>query len=120
VRELRGVMVAEGAQRRMLVASGGFTGEARAFAAATGVEPIEGNTLWPMIRAVQNAPASMSAAPPAPAASMSAAMPACPRCGSAMVHRVARQGANAGKPFFGCSQYPACKATLAVAQTPQP
>lgn len=123
VRELRGVMVAEGAQRGMLVASGSFTSEARSFAAATGVELIDGKTLWPMVRAVQSTPGGQpanTAAAPVPAVPISAAMPACPRCGSAMVHRVAKQGANAGKPFFGCSQYPACKATLAVAHAPQP
>jgi restriction system protein len=37
--------------------------------------------------------------------------PNCPRCGKAMVLRTARRGANAGSQFWGCSGFPACKAT---------
>jgi predicted RNA-binding Zn-ribbon protein involved in translation (DUF1610 family) len=36
---------------------------------------------------------------------------ACPQCGSAMVLRTAKSGSNAGKSFWGCSQYPKCKGT---------
>ncbi|UYV13785.1 MAG: restriction endonuclease [Phycisphaera sp.] len=115
VRELRGVVAAEGAQRGMLVASGSFTSEARTFAAASGVELIDGKTLWPMIRAVQKVPASD--APSVPTAPAVGAVPACPRCGAAMERRVARRGPNTGKAFFGCSSYPQCKATLAIAES---
>ncbi|MBU6951619.1 nuclease-related domain-containing protein [Hahella sp. HN01] len=34
----------------------------------------------------------------------------CPRCGSNMVLRKAKQGANAGRQFWGCSAYPKCRA----------
>ena len=37
--------------------------------------------------------------------------PICPRCGKTMVLRTARKGSNAGKEFWGCSGFPACKAT---------
>ena len=33
----------------------------------------------------------------------------CPRCGSLMVLREAKNGANAGKSFWGCSQFPKCR-----------
>ncbi|HSW64396.1 MAG TPA: NERD domain-containing protein [Dissulfurispiraceae bacterium] len=33
----------------------------------------------------------------------------CPKCGSALVQRTARQGAAAGKTFFGCSAFPKCR-----------
>jgi restriction system protein len=39
----------------------------------------------------------------------------CPRCGSQMVLRTARQGPNAGNQFWGCSEYPRCKAVQSVA-----
>lgn len=39
---------------------------------------------------------------------------ACPECGSAMVHRSAKRGANAGNMFWGCSNYPRCKGTRAI------
>jgi len=37
--------------------------------------------------------------------------PSCPLCSSNMVRRDAKKGANAGKSFWGCSQYPRCKGT---------
>lgn len=33
----------------------------------------------------------------------------CPKCGSPMVVRTAKKGANAGKQFWACSAYPKCK-----------
>ena len=47
-------------------------------------------------------------------ASRGPAAPGCPKCGSAMVKRKARQGASAGQQFWGCSQYPACRGTRAL------
>lgn len=38
----------------------------------------------------------------------------CPKCGSAMVMRLARRGRNRGKPFWGCSGYPTCQGTRNV------
>lgn len=37
------------------------------------------------------------------------AAPPCPKCGREMLLRTARQGANAGKPFWGCAAYPDCR-----------
>lgn len=37
--------------------------------------------------------------------------PSCPVCSSAMKLREAKRGANAGKSFWGCSDYPRCKGT---------
>jgi len=37
----------------------------------------------------------------------------CPKCGSALVVRTARKGANAGESFLGCSCYPKCRYTRA-------
>jgi restriction system protein len=39
----------------------------------------------------------------------------CARCGNQMVLRTAKQGANAGNQFWGCSTYPRCKARQSVA-----
>jgi hypothetical protein len=33
----------------------------------------------------------------------------CPKCGSTLVERTANKGANAGKPFLGCSSFPKCR-----------
>ena len=47
---------------------------------------------------------------PAPPGSSSAEPPTCPRCGAAMVARTAGSGATRGKPFWGCSTIPKCRA----------
>ena len=36
---------------------------------------------------------------------------ACPKCGRALVLRVAKQGVNKGNEFYGCSSYPKCRHT---------
>ncbi len=38
----------------------------------------------------------------------------CPKCSSPMVRRKAAKGAHAGKEFWGCNNYPKCKAILPV------
>ena len=40
--------------------------------------------------------------------------PLCPACGKPMMRRKAKTGPNAGKPFWGCTGYPACKAIQEV------
>lgn len=40
--------------------------------------------------------------------------PVCPACGKAMTLRKAKTGPNVGKPFWGCTGYPACKAIQEV------
>lgn len=39
--------------------------------------------------------------------------PRCPKCGSEMVLRTAKSGANAGNQFWGCSKYPGCRGMVA-------
>ncbi|MBL8157562.1 MAG: topoisomerase DNA-binding C4 zinc finger domain-containing protein, partial [Anaerolineae bacterium] len=38
--------------------------------------------------------------------------PLCPKCGSTMVLRTAKNGANAGNRFWGCSNYPKCHSMM--------
>ena len=33
----------------------------------------------------------------------------CPKCGAALVQRTVRSGSNAGRLFYGCSGFPACR-----------
>ena len=42
--------------------------------------------------------------------------PSCSACGKPMTRRQAKTGPNAGKPFWGCTGYPACKAVQEVEQ----
>ncbi len=113
VRELYGVMAAQGAAAGFVVTSGVFTAEAKAFAQGRNIELIDGAALHKMIDAMRPiAPSGEAASRVTPKAAD--ASPACPRCGAAMVHRVARQGANAGGAFWGCSAYPKCRGVRAV------
>lgn len=41
----------------------------------------------------------------------SATAPTCPMCGKPMRKRLAQRGANAGKAFWSCRDYPACRGT---------
>ena len=36
-------------------------------------------------------------------------VPDCPKCARPMVRRTARKGANAGREFWGCSEFPRCR-----------
>jgi hypothetical protein len=35
--------------------------------------------------------------------------PICKKCGSPMVRRISKKGANVGKEFYGCSNFPKCR-----------
>jgi predicted RNA-binding Zn-ribbon protein involved in translation (DUF1610 family) len=35
----------------------------------------------------------------------------CPICGGVMIKHVAKRGANSGREFWGCANYPNCKGT---------
>ena len=44
-------------------------------------------------------------------------LPPCPLCGKPLVVRTARKGKRAGSQFLGCSGYPNCRGTLALASS---
>ena len=95
VRELYGVMAAQGVAGGFVVTSGGFTEEALEFAEGLKLELIDGRALQRGIRAQAGTQAVAAGAAP----------PECPQCRAPMVLRLARSGATPGKQFWGCSQY---------------
>lgn len=110
VRELYGVMAARGAAGGFVITSGEFSAEAKAFARGLNIQLFDGARLHQLIRearAIRESPLR-DPTPAAPAPSP----PACPQCGQAMVKRRAKQGAQVGKEFWGCSAYPACRGTM--------
>lgn len=115
VRELYGVMAAEGAAGGFVVTSGRFTDEARKFAEGRNVHLIDGTRLRVLIK--QAAGSSPQQAAPkaaegvAGAAAPSAAAPACPVCAKTMVRRTSKRGASTGHEFWGCAAYPSCRGT---------
>lgn len=124
VRELRGVVSSEGANGGIVVTSGKFSADAVDFARTSGIRLVDGKELLLMIRAVQRKPqAQATTAPASPVAPVVASAPtpdtltpACPKCGGVMVIRMARQGANAGGRFWGCSGYPRCRGIVNVVE----
>ena len=128
VRELYGVMAARGVAGGFVVTSGNFTAEARAFAAGRNVQLVDGTKLFAMLQQARAAqemargkaraevpqkPSTSKDGAPAGTTTGTAAKsaPSCPVCTAEMVSRTARKGANAGRAFWGCSSYPACKGT---------
>lgn len=107
IRELYGVMAAEGAVHGFVVTSGVFTQEAKDFASGRNIELIDGVELKQIINRVQ--PGSVQEQK---ILSMTGQL--CPKCGSSMVMRTAKQGANVGKSFWGCSGYPQCRGIVAI------
>ena len=111
IRELYGVMAAEGAVGGFVVTSGVFTSEAKSFAEGRNIDLIGGSELTSMIKKIQHQPQanSTTAQPTHQNASDIAATPNCPKCGGAMTKRTAKQGANIGKAFWGCNNFPQCR-----------
>jgi restriction system protein len=109
IRELNGVVTARRADGGVVVTGGTFTKEARDVAETCRIRLIDGNELQQIIGPAQSSPS----ASPLPVVPMAAAVntpaaPNCPKCGAAMVDRIATQGKLAGKHFWGCSQHPKC------------
>lgn len=112
LQQMFGIMTAEGAHEAIIVTSGKFTDEARAFASGKPIHLLDGPKLLELVRSVQ---AGKEAAPDEePEAAQAPTPPRCPRCGKEMVLRTARRGSQAGSEFWGCQGYPACKGTLPV------
>ena len=112
VREMYGVMTAEGADGVIIVCSGMFTQEAMGFAAGKPIDLVGGNELLELVRGVQ-ASAAANTAPIAQGQSIQA-QKGCPKCGKEPVIRVAQKGPQAASEFWGCSGYSGCRHTQHV------
>ena len=134
VRELFGLMAANGAAGGFVVTSGRFTDDAIAFANGRNVTLVDGPKLFGLIRQAEISLASKRGASdtakrsaavasieptarPAAAAVGSPpteAAPPCPVCSREMVLRTAKRGANTGRAFWGCSGFPGCRGVRQV------
>lgn len=118
VRELFGVMSAEGATGGFVVTSGIFTADAKAFAEGRNIDLIDGQALTKMIDRARAARSTGQSAktttPEAVAPIVTSEEPSCPRCGGSMVKRIAKQGTNAGGAFWGCTAFPKCRGVISI------
>lgn len=105
IRELQGVISARGADGGIFVTSGEYTKDALDFARDCNIQLIDGDDLDAMFSGI-----SIEDAEP----TVISERPSCPQCGSRMVKRTAKKGANAGKEFWGCSTFPACKGIMNI------
>lgn len=110
VRELHGVMAAQGAVGGFVVTSGVFTDEAAAFARDRDIELMDGQALRALIDGVK-APVKYFRDP---LSILTMGAPYCPECQFRMVKRKARHGENAGKEYWRCARYPDCKGIRAI------
>lgn len=107
VRELYGVMAAEGASGGYVVTSGRFTTPAKDFAKGRNIFLVDGHGLVELIgdaeigKVIQNVHSSNTA-------------PNCPACGIPMTRRLSRQASHHAKPFWGCSNFPKCRAIISI------
>ncbi|HAR96894.1 MAG TPA: restriction endonuclease [Deltaproteobacteria bacterium] len=111
VREFYGVMASQGADGGYFVTSGVYTKEASAFAKGLNLELVDGHKLRLMINAtrkravVTDIQLNME---------LTQIPPTCPVCGGNMKKRIARRGKHTGEPFWGCTNYPKCRAISAI------
>jgi len=114
VRELYGLMAAQGAAGGIVVTSGRFTDEAAEFAGGRNIRLINGSGFLDLIQHGQNIRTARQQPHMSGQSSAANAMPSCPVCSQSMVKRVAKRGHSAGSAFWGCSTYPQCKGTRPV------
>jgi len=115
VRELYGVMAAEGAVGGFVVASGDFTSDARSFAEGRSIKLVHTAEMLKMVVETRKNMASglMPAVSPNQAKAPPARMtPLCPKCGVAMVLRSSKKVGATGNAFWGCSKFPECRGIL--------
>jgi restriction system protein len=95
VRELFGVVSAQGAHGGFVVTGGEFSREAREFADSCGIKLIDGPALEELIAGI---PSGNSAADSGVAVAAEL-KPMCPQCGTAMIQRTAKKGQFAVSGF---------------------
>jgi len=113
VRELYGVMSAEGAAGGFVVTSGAFTPDAVEFARGRNIQLMDGAQLIQLLDIGTQATVSTRAAPaPIEHDERCRLAPTCPKCHAEMKLRQARKGPQAGNEFWGCTRFPDCRGTL--------
>jgi restriction system protein len=119
VRELYGVIAARGAAGGFVVTGGHFSRDAAEFASGREIELIDGNRLEEFL-SPSHSGALSELSPGQPnvlAGNIRQAIsteipPTCPKCGTTMRYCTAAQGGFSGQPFWGCSQFPKCRAVV--------
>lgn len=104
VRELRGVMAHEKVEKAFFMAPGGFTDDAKAFAAENRITLLDGKLFFAML---ERLPEEQRKTLLEFATAGDWTIPTCPACGVKMTPRDGRRGR-----FWGCVSYPRCRGML--------
>ena len=110
VRELVGAMADFQIKQGVIVTISGFTEEARALAQRQNIWLYEEEDLVKLIASANETSHSEIAV------FLADERKYCPKCESKMVVRTTRKGKNAGNRFWGCGQYPRCRATFELTE----
>ena len=109
VRELYGVMAADGVSEGIFATTSSYTNEAREWVNGKNMELLSGNDLVRMFNALSEEQLKSHLAN---GLDEDYSTPTCPNCNQKMVSRTAKRGKQAGSSFWGCSNYPRCKQTF--------
>ena len=111
VRELFGVMAADGIKNGIFATTSDYTGEARQWAEGKSIQLLSGTSIVEMFNGLE--PAQIKDLLKV-GLSGDFRTPTCPSCDVKMLERTARKGRSAGSSFWGCRNYPRCKQTFKV------
>jgi len=109
VRELFGVMAAEGVPQGVFMTTGVFTGEAKEFTKGKKLVLVTGSSLFQSIKAM---PEETQAKLLEVATEGNYTTPTCAKCDTKMVQRSSKKAEGDGKGFWGCTNFPRCRMTL--------
>jgi hypothetical protein len=108
VRELLGVMASTGVPEGIFMTTGTFTREARDFGHANRIDCMDGEAV---LKAITTLQAAQQDAMLRMATEGDYLTPTCASCGIKLVRREPKGG---GQAFWGCSNFPRCKLTMAM------
>jgi restriction system protein len=111
VRDFYGAMAAKrNREKGFFVTTGTATLDAQKFAEENSIELIDGPRLLEYIQMSKHNVVQKTASHSSTAGQTKTKI--CPDCGSPMTVRVAKKGAHVNKPFWGCTNYPKCRAIV--------
>jgi len=103
VREFLGALADAGIKKGIFVTLNGYTGEAKQLAERHSIDIINETKLVEMLEATN------ARFDPETSELMSDSRKFCPKCDSELVIRKTKRGLNAGREFWGCSNFPNCR-----------
>lgn len=108
IRELFGVMAAEGVSEGIFITTSSYSNDAIAFARGKNIALIDGEDL---LRKLLDLAPDDQAHILAVTTAGDFATPTCPSCGAKMI---VRSAGGTGERFWGCPRYPRCRSTMQI------